>query len=156
MDWKILSDKVYFLDGSLRDIYVGNINTNDWETWIDFINDNYPIEFTFEGASEVLKRIDKNVIRSRWNSKEKIALNCAIRVGNIIVKCYFFDQDEIENDIAPKEIKTIEDHNNLMLYLKNVSELLDKPVNLCEEGSGEDRKKLIVVDGENISLTTGK
>ncbi len=152
MDWKLLREKIYYLDGSLRDIYVRDTGRDEWETWINFVNNKYQIEFIIEGSDEKFNQIDKNIVFNYWDSEDKLALNCAIKLGDLIIKCYFFGEDEIENDITPLEINTIEDHNNLLDYLKSVSLLLNKRVILCEESYSKDPTELIVVDNENVQL----
>ncbi len=41
MDFQKLKDKIYYSDGSLRDIYVHNTTKEDWQIWADFVNKNY-------------------------------------------------------------------------------------------------------------------
>ncbi len=47
--------------------------------------------------------------------------------------CYFFIESEIENDIEPREVKTEEDHQAILSYLKAVADKLSKKVRMTPE-----------------------
>jgi hypothetical protein len=57
---------------------------------------------------------------------------------------------EIENDIDPKEIETVEDHYNLVSYLTNISKLLNKSVILTAENQRD--LVYISVDKDNVKI----
>ncbi len=79
------------------------------------------------------------------------ALNATIKIDNIIVKCYFFLDTEIENDITPREIKSLDDHDKLLKYMLDVSSILGKRIVLTPENYSEDETELIAIDkGEVI------
>ena len=40
IDWRELKNKIYYLDGSLRDIYIHGTTRDDWQKWVDFVNEN--------------------------------------------------------------------------------------------------------------------
>ena len=58
----------------------------------------------------------------------------------------FFSIDEIENDFFPEEVKTIEQHNLIIEYLKSISKILNKEVILTPENYSEGFKKLITIN----------
>jgi hypothetical protein len=152
MDWKSLKEKIYYLDGSLRDIYVKDTTRNDWEKWIDLVNNNYSVEF-YNGQTEKREnRIDKNIVFDYWERKTDILGNATIKLDTIIIKCYFFIEQQIENDIAPAEINSIDDHNKLLSYLKDVSKVLDKKVFLTPESYSGDEPQLITVERNEVSI----
>lgn len=51
MNWKDLKDKIYYWDGSWRDIYVQESTRDDWENWINLVNANYKIDW-YNGKTE--------------------------------------------------------------------------------------------------------
>ena len=59
MEWQYLKNKLYFVDGSLRDIYVKDVSREDWEKWINFVNENYEVEFNYFDVSKILIRSNK-------------------------------------------------------------------------------------------------
>jgi len=69
INWEILRKKIYYIDGSLRDIYVKNTSMEDWEKWIDLLNASYKLEF-YNGQSGLIEsQIDKNIVFDYWNGK---------------------------------------------------------------------------------------
>jgi len=152
MNWEILRKKIYYIDGSLRDIYVKNTSMEDWEKWIDLINTKYELKFYNIHTGETESQIDKSMVFDYWNGKTDLLSNVTIHLKDILIKCYFFGGDEIENDITPSEINSIEDHNRLVDYLKDVSAYLGKEVILTPENFSEDDKKLIIVNENGIEL----
>jgi len=151
MNWEEIKKRVYFEDGSLRDIYIRNASFDDWKKWVNHVNAFYNVDFQVEGTSRATK-IDFNAIAANWRHESQDTLSAAIRLGKIIVMTYFFQQTEIENDITPKEIESFEDHNALIEFLTDISNLLNKPVELTEESYGDACKVLMVVDGLHITF----
>jgi len=152
MTWEILRKKIYYIDGSLRDIYVKDTSMEDWEKWIDLVNTGYKVKFYNGLSGEIESQIDKSMVFDYWNGKTDLLSNVTIHLKDILVKCYFFGGDEIENDITPSEINSIEDHNRLVDYLKDVSACLGKEVMLTPENYSECDKKLIIVNENEIKL----
>jgi hypothetical protein len=67
MEWKELKEKVYYLDGSLRDIYIHNTTKEDWKIWADFVNEHYRISHHFFETDT-----DENKIRHLSNPNNYI------------------------------------------------------------------------------------
>ena len=133
MEWGYINGSVYFKDGSLRDIYVFNTTVEDWEKWIRFVNDNYPIAFYDRRDSSEYSKIDFIKVSECWNGENEEGVYASINVEGIKIMCYFNGEDEIENDFTPSDVKNVTDHNNLMQYLTNVSKALNKPVLVTKE-----------------------
>ncbi|SDL01483.1 hypothetical protein SAMN05421823_104149 [Catalinimonas alkaloidigena] len=53
----------------------------------------------------------------------------------MLIKCHFFTDDEIENDVDPREVRSLEDHQRLLDYMIRLSTLLDQPVILTPENT---------------------
>lgn len=159
MEWKNLKEKVYYEDGgSLRDIYVFETTIEDWERWIDLVNQNYRVEFYNGFTEEKSDQIDVGVVKQYWEGKTEMSNWATIFIYNFQIKCYFFISQEIENDISPKEFLSIEDHLHLMEYLKAVSGCLNKKVFLTEENYQKEYIKeatLIEVEKEKVKITRG-
>jgi hypothetical protein len=154
MNWKYLKEEIYFCDGSLRDIYVLNTSREDWQKWIDFVNGNYGIEFHYcdhKGNRLTSEKIISKYVFNSWDRINDFTNDVTIKIGDIIVKCHFFCEEEIENDIDPNEVKTIEDHYLVINYLKSISKILDKEVILTIENySVVGDEKLIIVNDEQV------
>jgi hypothetical protein len=155
MNWQYLKDKIYFSDGSLRDIYVLNTSKLDWQKWIDFVNENYEINFTYSDRNGNLKQSDRILTKyvfDFWDGISEFLVNAKVIVGDIIVKCYFFTEEEIENDITPNEIKSVDQHNQIVDYMKSISRILDKEIILTTENYNCDYNKLIVINNDYILI----
>jgi len=149
MDFQKLKNTIYSCSG-LRDIYVENIDITDWRKWIEFVNKNYEVDFLY-GINSIEKnienKINENLVFDFWNGENELFLKAIIKVGTVNVYCNFFDENEIENDVSPHEITTIEDHNLLIEYLKSVSKILNKRALVCQENYSD--KKIILIEVDN-------
>ncbi len=138
MKWKEIQEKLYYLDGSLRDIYVKETNIEDNQKWINYVNSNFRIECFNETENKVEKKIDFNLVKRFWERDlEYVVCGKVFIDENIQINNHFFCYSEIENDIDPREIKTIEDHNGIVDYMKKISNLLNKSVILTPENTPE-------------------
>ena len=152
MNWQQLKEHIYYEDGSLRDIYIRNASPAAWKRWIYFINKNYDVRFMI-GEALSGPQIDPDVVTAHWKDPGQDHPSASILISGITMMTYFFSPDQIENDITPKEITCMEDHDQLLQYLKSVSNLLGRPVELTEESYGDSPKALLIVDGDRVSLT---
>jgi len=150
MNWIELKDKIYYCDGSLRDIYVLQTNIEDNKKWTDFVNENYTVKW-FNGLAQTDERkIDFEVIKGYFNGEHKLCSSASIFIDKIQINNHFFIDTEIENDISPKEIKSIDDHNKLIRYMTELSKVLDKKVILTPENEVETI--LISVNKDEITI----
>jgi hypothetical protein len=123
------------VDGSLRDIYIFDTNKDVWNNLIQSINkSSYKHEFChgekelplpkeFDGIKK-LQETDSTILKIFINNK-------------IQVNCHFFTESEIEMDIAPNEITDEEKYNMLIMFLKWLSDSLNKPTVLTHENAPE-------------------
>lgn len=151
MNWVELKDKIYFFDGSWRDIYVLNASKSDWKKWVDYVNQNYLVDWFNPITSRNENKIEFNVIEEYWDSNNGLGSTANVFIGNIQINAHFFVDTEIENDIDPSEFNSIDDHNKLMKYMKDLSILLNKEVILTLENCHEIT--LIKVFKSNIELS---
>lgn len=138
MNWDSIKRKIYFKDGSLRDIYVLDTNIVDWERWVNFINQNYSIEFYDRRFKDPSPLIDFNKVKEYWNKENEEGVYAVINVSGIKLMCYFNWKNDIENDFSPNSIKNIQDHNNLINFLIGISNILNKSVRITNEMKEEE------------------
>ena len=150
MDFQKLKDKIYYSDGSLRDIYVHNTTKEDWQIWADFVNKNYRTSFHFYETQVKEDKVDISKIFDYWNGIHDNCSRASIYIDNIQINAHFFDDKEIENDISPKEINSIEEHNKLVDYMIGLSNALSKKVVLTAEN--EPNVVLISVDKDKVII----
>ena len=138
-EWKSIKEELYFEDGSLRDIYVFGTNKEDWEKWSSLVNEKFEVEF-YNGQTQKLEpRINIETVFNFWKNPEafKDSNNATIKLGKVIIKCYFFIESEIESDIDPRELREEADHKAIMEYLLAIKETLKKDVVLTPEMTEE-------------------
>lgn len=152
MEWKKLRKEVYYADGSLRDIYVLDTNRQDWARWIDLVNRAYSVRFYDGKTAKAADKIDKKAVFAYWDKETDVLNSAVISVGEMKVMCYFFTEDEIENDISPKELNSLRDHENLMGYLIRVSTCLGKRIVLTPEDYSGEPPALIAVENGVVSM----
>ena len=135
--WQELEENIYFKDGSLRDICVFNTNIEDWQKWANFVNENYNVLFNNYVSPITKKQIDLKEVVSYWVGIQEECLSASVFLDTIEIKTYFFAESFIENDITPMDIRSINDHHCLMLYMKGLSKALNKEVVLTPENTPE-------------------
>jgi hypothetical protein len=149
-EWTTLKKKIYFENGSLRDIYVFGTNIHDWRKWTDLVNEKYKVEF-YDAKTDLIKsKIDFRTVEEYWTQKDRESITATIKLGKVNIKCYFFIASEIENDIDPRELKSLDDHSGVLNYLRDISVTLDKEVFVTTENTEDD--KLICVRKSEVIL----
>ncbi len=139
-NWKFNKEEIYYEDGSLRDIYVFDTNKEDWRSWSKLVNERFEVEFYNGRTQELEDKINIEEVFNFWTDQTGFTdTNTAtIKLGKVLIKCYFFIESEIENDIDPREVKTEENHKAIMEYLQQVSIILKKKVVVTSEMAEDD------------------
>ncbi len=151
MNWTELKEKIYYWDGSWRDIYLLETSLDDNLKWINFVNENYRIEW-FNGLTQKDEnKIDFEVVKQFWNGNHDFCSTAKVFIENIQINNHFFIDKEIENDIDPREINSIEDHERILKYMSDLSLLLDKPIILTPENDKEIVLMKVSKDGIEYS-----
>ena len=151
MNWTDLKNKIYYWDGSWRDIYVLQTSQNDQEKWVDYVNKNYHIDWYNGKADRDENQIDIDVIKEFWSGNHDLCSTAKVFIDKIQINAHFFDDTEMENDIDPREFNSIEDHNKLIKYMSDLSNLLDKEIILTPEN--EHETILFKVNKEKIEFS---
>lgn len=122
-------------DGVLRDIYIQDITLLHWEKLIDFLNFNYDLKFGENDSNQIDKEYVINYLNDETGEMESKTLR--INLNGINIHCYFFLPDQIEFDIDPKEINTINDFESIEKFMISISKTLNNQVTLTGENSPE-------------------
>ena len=101
-------------DGSLRDIIVA---ANDHSAWQLLIVGLKSAEFTYVFTHGGAARALPDSIEEIWHLKQSEPTLLALKVGNILIHCHFFNSEEIEFDIDPKDITSKSDFDTLLRFL---------------------------------------
>ena len=135
-------------DGSLKDIYVQDVDSTDWNKLIEFLNSEYNLIFGIDNENGT-NRIDFDYVQKMWNDEtgKLETKSLTIDLNGVIVKSYFFCPEQIEFDIKPAEIKSESELNLVLDFMQSISKCLKKQSTLTEENQAEF--PLIKVDYEN-------
>lgn len=134
----------------MRDIYVFGTDIHDWRKWADLMNEKYKVEF-YDAKTELTKdKIDFGTVEECWTQKDREWITATIKLGAVNIRCHFFIDSEIENDIDPRELKSLDDHSNVLKYLRDISVTLDKDVFVTTENT-EDDKLISVRENEVVN-----
>jgi hypothetical protein len=113
-------------DGSLRDVYIQNIDASDWYKFIAVLEE-YPFKYSFDGIELPLPNIS-DILADRSGSHL-----LSISVGSVSVNCHFFLKSEIELDISPREIEGQLQHDAVIVFVEHLSNSLQRPALLTPE-----------------------
>ncbi len=125
MNWNDISNKFKY-DGSLRDIYVTQIESSTWNDFIKGIrNSEYKFVFTLDGKTLVIPENYKEikVLQQYAATLLSIYLPSGTRIN-----CLFFVEYEIELDITPLEITNESSFLELYNFLHWLAKLTKKRV----------------------------
>ena len=134
-NWHELKENIYFDDGSFLDIYAFDITLEDWKKWVDFVNQTYEVEFVYGETEQKLSSIEFSRVKEVWFDNDKFVNLSTVKIGGLNINCHFFQIDEFENDISPKEFKNLNDHNLLIDYMKKLAKVFNKKIFLTLEGA---------------------
>ena len=153
MNWNQLKNKVYAWDGGWLDIYVHGTSAQDWEKWTQLVNQNFKIDWYNGKTEKDESKIDFSVIQDYWGGNNDLCSTAKVFIDdNIQVNAHFFDDEQIENDIDPREFKSIDDHNKLIEFLRELSNKLGKEVSVTPENCPEIVLMKIMGDSIEINL----
>ncbi len=139
---------IFESDGTLRDIYVQDVNESNWEKLIAYLNSEYILEFGID-ENRSSDKIDFDFVQKMWNDEtgKLETKSLTINLNGVLVKSYFFSPEQIEFDIKPSEIKSLTELNWILEFMTSISQALKKQVTLSGENQAEF--PLIKVDFQN-------
>jgi len=133
-------------DGSLRDIYIFQANSDLWNKFINLVSES-KLNFEFwHGENETPFPNSFEEIKSLQNT-DPTTLKIYIE-GGIQINCHFFTEEEIEMDVAPKEISEKTNFDSLVSFLRWLSHELKTNIHFTHENSPEE--EIMVIGYENV------
>jgi len=126
-DWDLVKGD-FAHDGALRDIYVLNTSAADWQRMIELVRDYAP-EFAIGGQSADFPA----EMRSLWQDKTAETSFMRFKISGIMFHCFFYQEEEIEFDIEPREVASAEHLEALLGFLRRLGDVLGKTVILTSE-----------------------
>lgn len=127
MDEQIL-ERIFFDDGSLRDIYVLDTDEDDWSKLLAWAREQYPLSFTVDGQ---VTSVPTDVAKI-WEQKKHNSVTLGITVDEVLFNSHFFSKSEIELDIFPRGF-TVQDGATVIGFVEKLAAVLAKRVCLTPE-----------------------
>jgi hypothetical protein len=119
-------------DGALRDLYVADTTRGDWQCAIDFVHEHCTdIVYTRDSEPE---RLPANVDEA-FATRPDATASLAFRFGPVHFVTHFFVEEELEFDFWPKDIQEQHEFDSLLQFIRQLGDLLAKPVGVSFESS---------------------
>lgn len=129
MDWQQVKAEFEW-DGSLRDLYVLNTDTEVWQKVIEFIRTSeYPYRFEMDGEESPLPAD----VAALFEMRAEVGVLLSLDVHGITINCYFFVEDEVEFDIDPREIDGEVKLQALIGFMRRIGRATGRAVRLTPE-----------------------
>ncbi|MBP3966541.1 protein export chaperone secb [Paenibacillus lignilyticus] len=140
----------FYQDGSLRDIYILQTHYTDWDFLMDYFKSNPDFEiFIFRDGEEVHDRLS---IKEILNLKNDFSMSINIVYKGISISGYFYETDNIEFDISPREIVSLKEVDKVIEFMKEIAKFTNKEVILTPEMDMKEVYIRILSTGETIFL----
>jgi hypothetical protein len=133
--WGYIKATLYYEDGSLRDILINDVDFKDWKTYLEHLNNSYKV--SWHSTSGETKDINMEEVFRFLESDVDGYYMVVITIGDFSIDCHL-GGDVIEHVLSPRDIKSIDDHNMLLKYIKSISNLLSKPIVITSDNTPED------------------
>jgi hypothetical protein len=129
MDWKDIAP-CFEPDGSLRDIYIIDSSTQDWQTiWMFLTHDPDRLTFSIDG----LQTDPPGTVDGVFAVGLEHSVVASYALGKQTINCHFFEKSEIEFDLDPRDVSGTDDVDTLGQFMAVLGQLVSKPVILTQE-----------------------
>lgn len=133
MDWDDCK-RAFYVDGSLRDVYVANTTVADWDIFLELVSSLKTASF-INGEPEQIPTKAPEI----FDKNGDVSFLLEIELGKVKLNCHFFTVDEIELDIDPKEVTSQQELDAVGDVLVEIGKSLNKDVVLTDENSPDSR-----------------
>ncbi len=121
--------------GALRDIYVFDTDEQDWQRVLDYLRRSATmLTFRVDGHSAPLPASVSDIFSLRQQATTTLVVN----LGGLQLVSHFFVPSEIEFDLDPQDVTRDEQVGRLLAFMRDLGDLLDKPVVLTPESTPDD------------------
>ncbi|WDM20734.1 protein export chaperone secb [Paenibacillus polymyxa] len=134
MNYDEVMSEVFFNDGTLRDIYVLDTETQEWALIFDYLESNeINYRVTIDGLITRIRDIAELL-----KIKKEASIGITIEYSEIDICGHFYEGSVIEFDISPIQIDSEKKVDILMNFLKNLSRKLNKTIIITPEMTMEE------------------
>lgn len=119
-------------DGSWRDVYVLDTTIDDWQRVLDALMEVNPTPvMNIDGEAVSFPLTAAAIFQHRENFSPLLYLT----VGNVRLNCNFFQGDEIEFDLDPREVKGADDLKSIKAFMGILANRTGKAAILTHENT---------------------
>ncbi|MHC0036646.1 hypothetical protein [Pseudoneobacillus sp. C159] len=140
-----LLDEIFEDDGSYRDLYILDVEIKDWETILELIKNNFEFKF-LKDAEEI--NIDLYDAARIFRERGDFAFLISINYKGVIINTHFFDEAEIEFDIFPMEIDSLEKRMAVFEFMHFIAISINRSISITQENSPEAPYLEVTPEGE--------
>ena len=125
----------FYVDGSLRDLYVLNTTLEHWQRMLDYVRGAGLVAGFERGTrtAQLPQRISD--IFAEKDDPDHESLLLRLNVGGLWVNCHFFQDDEIEFDLDPREVTDEQRYEALMGFMVDLGRATGRRVVMTPESS---------------------
>lgn len=124
--------KAFYVDGSLRDIYVHGTTEQDWQRLLTFLlSSSYHLEFMVD---EQQRQIPAQV-EDIFVLTHDYGVTLSVDETQLALHCHFFTTKEIEFDLDPRNMNNEQRISRLLDFIHTIGRLLNKEVVLTPENA---------------------
>jgi len=140
--------KVFQEDGSYRDLYITDVELKDWDGFLSLVRSSALQARLLKDGEEI--NIEDYRACNIFAEKNDHIFLLTIDFKGAIINCHFFNDNEIEFDVNPKELNSSAKRSAVIEFMQFMSNLNNKNVTLTPENL-PGNPYLIV--GSNGSIT---
>lgn len=124
----------FYIDGSLRDIYVLETDEQDWQKLLTFLRtSSYSVRFITAGKDQSLP----DQIRDIFAMIHTHGGMLQVDAEHLKLHCYFYTYEEIEFDIDPRDMNNEQQVARLLDFMRVIATTLNKEIILAPENMPE-------------------
>jgi hypothetical protein len=133
--WVDLS-RAFHVDGSFRDIVIGDTDLRDWERAYEFVR-----SLDEEGLARLEPDPDPlpSTVSEIIALRQDRSVRLGVHLGNVLLNCFFFGELEIEFDLDPKEVASEAEALSVVSFIRRLGRATGRPAHLTEESSHDLR-----------------
>jgi hypothetical protein len=129
VEWATVAEE-FEPDGSHRDLYVHQTTGDDWQRVLEHLKARYsPLRFTIDSEDAPLP----STVADIFAIHERAAPSLDFSVDGVVVACHFFTEDEIEFDIAPRDVRGPAQLAAIHTFMAELGHLTSRVVSLTPE-----------------------
>lgn len=122
-------------EGAVRDVYVEETTSGDWQTLIDAIQERWSCSYTEDGAPVPMPPAAE-VLRRRSDRATMLEIHLC---EHLAVQAHFFESDQIEFSFLPTEVRDDADVYRILNFVLHLGRTLGRIVHMTVESRMGDR-----------------